>query len=105
MPLEEAEFHFDVSYAVVKCNSTEVPVVIMNAFNEGGSHSLVGFILDISDNSGNKSQIVIPAFKTNLGDMFIASCDSEDYSYLKFEVPSNIDIDTMKIDITYTTGK
>ena len=103
-PLEEAEFHFDVSYAVVKCNPVAEPIVIMNAFNESGTFPKVGFTLAISDSAGNTAVVEIPLFATKLGDMFIASCDSEDHSYLRFAVPPRIDAATMKIAITYNTG-
>lgn len=103
-PLEEAAFHFDVMYAVVKCNPVAEPVVLMNAFNEGGAHAKVGFKLAISDASGNKADVEIPLFSTNLGDMFIASCNSDDHAYLRFPVPAGIEAATMKIAITYTTG-
>ena len=102
--LEEAEFHFDVSYAVVKCNPVAEPVVIMNAFNEGGTYPKVGFKLAISDDAGNTAEVDIPLFATKLGDMFIASCQSEDHSNLRFTVPAGIDPATMKIAITYNTG-
>jgi hypothetical protein len=103
-PLEEAEFHFDVSYAVVKCNPDADPVVIINAFNEGGTYSKVGFSLAISDAAGNTAEIEIPLFATKLGDMFIASCASDDHANLRFAVPAGIDAATMKMAITYNTG-
>jgi hypothetical protein len=87
--LEEAEFHFDVSYAVVKCNPVADPVVIMNA---------------ISDDAGNTAEVEIPLFATKLGDMFIASCESDDHSNLRFAIPAGIDAATMKMAITYNTG-
>lgn len=102
--LEEAEFHFDVSYAVVKCNPVADPVVIMNAFNEGGAYPRVGFTLAISDAAGNAAEVEIPLFATKLGDMFIASCESDDHSNLRFAVPAGIDASSMKIAITYNTG-
>lgn len=102
--LTEAEFHFDVSYAVVKCNPVAEPIVIMNAFNEGGAHPKVGFKLAISDDAGNKAEVIIPLFATKLGDMFIASCESEEHANLKFAVPAGIDAASMKIAITYNTG-
>jgi hypothetical protein len=102
--LEEAEFHFDVSYAVVKCNPVADPVVIMNAFNEGGGYAKVGFTLAISDDAGNTAEVEIPLFATKLGDMFIASCESDDHSNLRFAIPAGIDAATMKMAITYNTG-
>lgn len=103
-PLKEAEFHFDVSYAVVKCSPTSKAKVILNAFNEGGSYSKVGFKLALKDAAGNKATVEIPLFATKLGDMFIASCDSDNHSNLRFDVPEGIDASTMIIEITYTTG-
>lgn len=102
--LEEAEFHFDVSYAVVKCSPTSKAKVILNAFNEGGSHPKVGFKLELKDAAGHKAAVEIPLFATKLGDMFIASCDSDDHANLRFDVPTGIDASTMKISITYITG-
>lgn len=104
VPLEEAKFHFDVSYAVVKCTPSSAAIVLMNAFDEGGAHPQVGFTLNISDSNGNKAQVTIPLFETKLGDMRIANCDSDENSHLKFDVPKNIDAKTMEIDITYNTG-
>jgi hypothetical protein len=102
--LEEAKFYFDVSYAVVKCSPTAKAKVIMNAFNEGGTFPKVGFKLALKDAAGNKAQVEIPLFKTKLGDMFIASCDSDEHANLRFDVPAGIDPLTMTIEITYTTG-
>ncbi|MFC2110041.1 hypothetical protein ACFLRU_05815 [Bacteroidota bacterium] len=103
-PLEEAEFHFDVSAAVVKCSPTSNAVVLLNAFNESGAHPKVGFTFDLTDASGNKAQVTIPLFSTQLGDMMMSSCESDVNSNLKFEVPAGIDAATMKIDISYNTG-
>tara|TARA_B110000091_G_scaffold162570_1_gene173411 strand:- start:573 stop:686 length:114 start_codon:yes stop_codon:yes gene_type:complete len=36
--------------------------------------------------------------------MFIASCSSNKHSNLKIEYPENIELATLKIDITYQTG-
>ena len=102
--LKEADFYFDVSYAVVKCSPTSKAKVLLNAFNEGGSYLKVGFKLALKDANGNKAIVEIEPFATKLGDMFIASCGEEDHSNLKFDVPEGIDGATMKIEITYTTG-
>ena len=102
--LEEAEFYFDVSFAVVKCSPDSEAIVIINAFNEDGTNPKVGFTLDFSDNNGNTAQVIVAPFASKLGDMFIASCDSEAYSNLKIEYPENIDLATLKIDITYQTS-
>ncbi|TDE29234.1 hypothetical protein E0I61_08690 [Flavobacterium ranwuense] len=102
--LEEAKFYFDVSYAVVKCSPTSKAKVIMNAFNEGGTYPKVGFKLALKDAAGNEAQMEIALFETKIGDMFIASCDSEDHANLRFDVPEGIDASTMKISIIYNTG-
>ncbi|MFD2565741.1 hypothetical protein [Pseudotenacibaculum haliotis] len=102
--LEEAEFHFDVSYSIVKCSPNSKAVVLLNAFNEDGTNPKVGFTLNFSDDNGNTAVVKITPFKTKLGDMFIASCDSSKYSNLKFDYPEKIDLKTMKIEITYQTG-
>lgn len=102
--LKEADFHFDVSYAVVKCSSTSKAKVLLNAFNEGGSYPKVGFKLALRDAAGNKASVDIALFTTKLGDMFIASCDKEAHANLRFDVPEGIDATTMKIEIAYITG-
>jgi hypothetical protein len=101
--LEEAEFHYDVSYSVVKCSPTSKATVLINAFNEDGTNPKVGFTLNFSDASGNKAQVIVAPFASKLGDMFIANCNSEEYSNLKFNFPENIEISSMKIEITYQT--
>lgn len=101
--LEEAEFHYDVSYSIVKCSPTSKATFLINAFNEDGTNPKVGFTLNFSDKNGNTAQVVIAPFASKLGDMFIAKCNSDTYSHLKFKYPENIDIDTMEIDITYQT--
>jgi hypothetical protein len=101
--LEEAEFHFDVSYSIVKCSPASKATVLMNTFNEDGTNPKVGFTLDFSDNKGNKAQVVVAPFASKLGDMFIANCASDEHSNLKFDCPDNIDLSTMKIKITYQT--
>jgi hypothetical protein len=101
--LEEAEFHYDVSYSVVKCSPNSKATVLINAFNEDGTNPKVGFTLDFSDDTGNTAQVVIAPFASNLGDMFIANCNSEEHSNLKFNFPENIEISSMKIEITYQT--
>ena len=103
-PLEEADFYYDVSYAVVKCSADSKPVVLLNSFNEGGAYAQVGFTLAIEDGAGNTAEVVIAPFASKLGDMFIASCDSDEHANLRFAVPDGIDPKTMKIDITYNTG-
>lgn len=102
--LEEAEFYFDVSYTVVKCSPTATPVVLMNAFNEGGIETNVGFTLALTDANGNTAEVTIPLFQSNLADMFIASCDSDEHANLRFEVPQGMDANSLSISITYNTG-
>jgi hypothetical protein len=102
--LEEAEFHFDVSYAVVKCSPTSKAKVLLNAFNEGGSYPKVGFKLALKDAAGHQAAVEIPLFASKLGDMFIASCNSDDHANLRFDVPEGIDAATMTIAITYNKG-
>lgn len=103
--LEEAEFHFDVSYSVVKCSPTSKAIVLINAFNEDGTNPKVGFTLNFSDASGNKAQVIVAPFASNLGDMLIASCNSDKHSNLKFDFPKNIELSTVKVIITYQTEK
>jgi hypothetical protein len=102
--LEEAEFHFDVSYSIVKCTSNSKTMVILNAFNEDGTHPKVGFTLKFSDDKGNSEEVIVKPFATRLGDMFIGSCDSNEHANLRFEYPNNVDLSTLKIEITYQTG-
>jgi hypothetical protein len=64
--LEEAEFHYDVSYSVVKCSPNSKATVLINAFNEDGTNPKVGFTLDFSDDIGNTAQVVIAPFASNL---------------------------------------
>jgi hypothetical protein len=102
--LEEAEFHYDVSYSVVKCSPNSKATVLINAFNEDGTNPKVGFTLNFSDEKGNTAQVVVAPFASNLGDMFIANCNSEEHSNLKFNFPENIEMSSMKIEITYQTA-
>ncbi len=99
--LEEAEFHFDVMYAVVKCNPDSQPMILMNAFNEGGNVSSIGFTLDFTDGNGNTAQHIIEKFDIEFADMQIASCDSDDNAHLKFAVPDGLDAASLSIEITY----
>ena len=101
--LEEAEFHYDVSYSVVKCSPNSKATVLINAFNEDGTNPKVGFTLNFSDGKENTAQVVVAPFASNLGDMFIANCNSEEHSNLKFNFPENIEMSSMKIEITYQT--
>ena len=101
--LEEAEFHYDVSFTVVKCTPSSKAIILINAFNEDGTNAKVGFTFAISDAAGNTAQVIIAPFASKLGDMFIANCNSEEHSNLKFEVPAGIDTASIKIEITYQT--
>ncbi len=102
--LKEAEFYYDVSYAVVKCSPTSKAKVLLNAFNEGGVYPKVGFKLILKDAAGNKALIEIAPFISKLGDMFIASCNSDDHANLRFDVPKGLDASTLTIEITYNIG-
>jgi hypothetical protein len=102
--MEEADFYFDVSFAVVKCSPTAKALILINTFNEDGTNPKVGFTLNFSDDKGNTAQTTVAPFASNLGDMFIASCSSNEHSNLKVEYPENIELATLKIDITYQTA-
>ncbi len=102
--LEEAEFHFDVSYTVVKCSPDSKAVILLNAFNEDGTNPKVGFTLFLSDDKGNKATLVVKPFETKLGDMFISTCDQNKHTNLKLDFPDEIDVSTVKVDITYQKG-
>jgi len=102
--LEEAEFYFDVSYSVVKCSPDSKAMVLINAFNEDGTNPKVGFTLDFSDSKGNKAQVVIAPFASKLGDMMNADCTSDTHSNLKFDFPENIELSSVKTEITYQTA-
>lgn len=103
-PLEEAEFHYDVSYAVVKCSPSSKAIVLLHTFNESGAETNVGFTFNLTDSSGKTAKVTVPIFSSKLGDMKMSSCESDENSNLKFEVPAGIDAATMKIEITYNTG-
>jgi hypothetical protein len=102
--MEEADFYFDVSFAVVKCSPNAKALILINTFNEDGTNPKVGFTLNFSDDKGNTAQTTVAPFASNLGDMFIASCSSNEHSNLKVEYPENIELATLKIDITYQTA-
>lgn len=101
LPLEEAEFHFDVFFAVVKCSADSEPMVLLNAFNEAGNVDSIGFTLELTDDAGNEATVEIAKFDIAKATMHIASCDSDEHSNLKFAVPEGLDPATMKIAITY----
>ena len=84
-------------------HTTSKAIVLLNAFNEDGTNPKVGFTLEFSDDNGNTSTKVIAPFASKLGDMFIAKCNSETHSNLKFDFPENIDMSSMTIKITYQT--
>ncbi len=99
--LEEAEFHFDVLYAVVKCSPDSKPMILLNAFNEGGNVKSIGFTLNFTDGKGKKAQHIVKKFDIEFADMQIASCDSDEYENLKFAVPEGLDAASLSIEITY----
>ena len=99
-PLEEAEFHFDVMFAVVKCSPGAEPVILLNAFNEGGNVQSIGFTLALEDASGNKATIEVPKFEIGNADMQIATCEG-DAPHLKLAMPDGINPANFSIEITY----
>ena len=99
--LEEAEFHFDVLYAIVKCSPDSKPMILLNAFNEGGNVDSIGFTLDFTDGNGKKAQHIIEKFDIEFADMQIASCTSDEYKNLKLDVPEGLDVSSLSIKITY----
>ena len=99
--LEEADFYFDVSFTVVKCNPVSKPEILLNAFNEGGNVDAVGFTLKLTDKDGNEATVEIEKFTIGQAEMFIASCSTSDYENLRFEVPEGLDPSSISIDITY----
>ncbi len=102
--LEEADFYFDVTYAVVKCSSDASPVILLNAFNEGGNVSSIGLVLELTDANGNESVIEVPTFDIAFAEMQIAGCDSSENGHLKFDVPDGMDATSLSIEITYQKG-
>ncbi|MBO3696888.1 hypothetical protein [Roseivirga sp. E12] len=99
--LEEAEFHFDVLYAIVKCSPESNPMILLNAFNEGGNVKSIGFTLNFTDGKGKTAQHIVEKFDIAFADMQIASCDSDEYKNLKFPVPTGLDPSNLAIEITY----
>ena len=99
--LEEAEFLVDTSYQIIKCSSESKPEVLLNVFNEAGIKTKFTIILHFSDASNNKKDIVIPFTNIQQAEMRIASCTNNQYSNLKFSVPEEIDISSLKLTITY----
>lgn len=100
--LEEADFLFDVYYQIVECtpliSATEVHLW---AFNEGGNVDAIGFTLTLKDGDGTKVTHTIKKFEIGLGKSHKADCANDDYPYLKFALPTEIDLATLTIDITY----
>ncbi len=99
--LEEAEFHFDVYYQIVRCSPNAKTQIHLWAFNEGGNVDAIGFTLTLSDSDGTTTTHVVEKFDIGFGRSHKALCDSEDYDYLKFDLPTDIDVDSLTIDITY----
>ena len=100
-PLEEAEFQFDVTFAVVKCTADSKPIILLNAFNEAGNVDKIGFTLELTDANDNQATIEVAKFEIGKAQMQIASCDSDEYSNLRLDVPEGIDPATLSIKITY----
>jgi hypothetical protein len=100
--LEEAEFVFDVYYQIVECIPLVSPTEIhLWAFNEGGKVDAVGFTLTLRDADGTEVTHTVEKFEIGLGQSYKAECGNDAYPYLKFALPSEIDVETMTIDITY----
>jgi len=99
--LEEAEFLFDVYYQIVKCSPDATTQVHLWAFNEGGKVDAVGFTLTLTDSDGTTMTHVVEKFNIGFGQSYKASCDYEDYDYLKFDLPTDMDVGSLSIDITY----
>lgn len=99
--LEEADFFFDVYYRVLRCDMASKPMIHLIAFNEGGNVDAVGFSLVIKDGTGKTANHEVPKFEIGFAKTFKASCDNDDYDYLKLEVPEGFDYRSIEIDITY----
>ena len=99
--LEEAEFLFDVYYQILKCSPDATTQVHLWAFNEGGKVDAVGFTLTLTDSDGTTMTHVVDKFDIGFGQSYKASCDNEDYDYLKFDLPTDMDVGSLSIDITY----
>ncbi len=99
--LEEAEFLFDVYYQIVKCSSESATEIHFWAFNEGGNVDAVGFTLKLRDKDGTEVTHEVKKFAIGLGQSHKALCENDDYPYLRFSVPEDLDINTLSIDITY----
>lgn len=99
--LEEAEFLFDVYYQVVKCSSDSDQQLHLWAFNEGGMVDAVGFTLEVTDTDGTAQTYEIAKFSIGLGQSYKADCTNDAYPYLKLDLPADMDVDTMSIEITY----
>jgi hypothetical protein len=99
--LEEAEFLVDTSYQIVKCSSDSKPEVLMNVFNEAGMRTSFDIILHFSDAKSNKKDVTLNFTNIKQAEMRIASCTNNQYANLKFNVPEEIDISSLKLTITY----
>lgn len=99
--LEEAEFYFDTMFAVVKCDENASPQILLNAFNEAGNVSEIGFTLELTDANGNSATVEVPKFAIGQAEMQIASCESDENAHLRLPLPDGIDGATVEIEITY----
>lgn len=99
--LEEAEFYFDVAYSVVRCQLGSEAMIMLDAFNEGGKVSAVGFSLKIKDANGKEATHEVEKFEIAFAATQRGKCETDEFSYLKFPVPDGIDPATLSIEITY----
>ena len=99
--LEEAEFLVDTSYQIVKCSPDSKPEVLMNVFNEAGMKTSFDIILHFSDANNNKKDVTLNFTNIKQAEMRIASCTNNQYANLKFNVPDEIEISSLKLTITY----
>jgi len=100
VPLEEAEFHSDISTAFIKCNPISNPVALLPFLYKNSSKAKTGYALALSENSENKIKKEIPLLNINWDNIFVISYHFENHKNLKFNTPKNVDI---KIDMTHKT--
>lgn len=98
--LEEADYLVDVSYSIVKCSSTSDPEILLNVFNESGIKTNFGFTLHLKDANNITKDYVID-LSIPQAQMHIATCENNQYPKLKIAIPSDLDVSTLGITITY----
>lgn len=98
--LEEADFLVDVTYKLVKCSDTSNPEILLNVFNESGMKTDFGFTLHLKDGNNNTKDIVLD-LSVPQAEMWIANCKDNKYPDLKIVVPTDLDVTTLSITITY----